>query len=227
MASLIEKMRSGGEAWQNVQVHGFDPDLRTCGHSLINAHYRTDVLGWFAIDSVIISRIDADNKKLVSIKQADSMVEAIHEYGLYSTAYSVSFIESQQSYPDSDMDYAEANAKANDLIRLAHVAGAYHLKALADHHTCYVMLPAEWKGNRPKEAMHEDVVKDIRLKAPRVNPFRIMEQHKDGTRSHEQFNMTEAWYTKAANKHTMDALCLAYKGLLRIVRGESLIKKRS
>jgi hypothetical protein len=225
MANLIDKLRSGSETWKNVQVHGFDPDLRTCGHAVINAHYRTDVLGTFTIDSAIISRIDASNSKLVSIKQADSMVEAIHAYGLYSTAYSVSFIESQQVYPNEEEDLGKKVAVANDLIRLSHVAGAYHLKALSEHHTCYVMLPAEWKGNRPKPAMHEDVVKDVRLKAPRINPFRIMVSHKDGTRTHEQFDLTEMWRTTSANYHTLDALCLAYKGLLRVVRGESLIKK--
>lgn len=222
MASLVDKLRSGSEAWSTVQVHGFDPDLRTCGHSTLLAHYRTDVLGIFKIAAAVIGRIDALNKKATGINMSSSMVDAIFSYQLAGTAFSYSFIESQQVYPDDEMDRGEMVAKANDLLRLSHVAGAYHYKALTMGHVCQVLLPAEWKGNRPKPAMHTAVVSDIRAHqaTPGGNPFKVRDNG-----SLVSFDMTEDWWTEHKNSHTMDALCLAYKGLLRIVRGECPIKK--
>lgn len=223
MASLIDRLRSGTESWATAQIHGFDPDLSTCGHAIILVHYRTDVLGVFKIDSVIMSRIEVACDKLKGLPKACSMVDAIHKYELYSTVIALSFVESQQVYPDPDMDRGEMVAKANDLLRLAHVSGAYHQKALDADHAVYVMLPHEWKGNRPKEAMHADVVRDIKAQAsPGIsNPFRLMKMQSDGTQTHERFNLTEEWRLKPSNFHTMDALCLAHKGLLRLVRGDA------
>jgi hypothetical protein len=215
MASLVEKMRSGSETWETVQVHGFDPDIQTCGHATLLAHYRTDIRGIFKISAAVLGRIDAANKKLTGVNMASAMVDAIQGYSLVGTAYSFSFIESQQVYPDPNMDRGEMVAKANDLLRLAHVAGAYHIKALNVGHVCQVLLPAEWKGNRPKPAMHATVVDDIRAhQAVEGNPFKVREKG-----SLVSFAMTDEWREEKKNFHTMDALCLAYKGLLRVVQG--------
>lgn len=220
MARLIDKIRSTEERWAGMEIHGFDPDLDTCGHAIIFANVRTDVKGIFNISQVVISRIVVENKKLKGVEKASSMVEGIHRYNLYSAVHSYSFIESQQSYPDEDMPRSEMVAKANDLIRLSHVSGAYHARALSKGHICAVLLPSEWKGNRPKEAMHRDIFGDIEAHAAQGVREKMFRYRSSSDGMIRPIESVPEFLSVKKNSHSLDALCLAFKGLVWVSRGE-------
>jgi hypothetical protein len=85
-------------------------------------------------------------------------------------------IEGQQLYPDRFLSSRELVAKGNDLIALATISGAAltHWAQLPVA-KARILLPAEWKGQREKDAMHRHLMRilgGVEIEGPNNNHTR-------------------------------------------------------
>ena len=216
MNSFLDKLRAPGyvQVQEEVEVLGFDPDHNHCGLACVRGKVDRTAHG-FVVDSMIVAVIQPEQRRLRGLDQTHIMVETLHKYRVPTwNGRAFAFIESQQVYPREDEERHVTIAKANDLLRLAHVSGGFHLKMLTEGRNCHVMLPAEWKGQRPKEVMHQEV----KEKYPRTPSFTYAWERTLGwtTSSRKLTELTEAKWG-----HAMDALCLALYGINQVAIGKA------
>lgn len=218
MASLVDAIRSEPPTEHTVQVWGFDPDLDTVGWACIDARYTVPTTGRCVIDSVSLGLIrHAAPKGSTSIQKVNGMVQTLSEWLSHCLAMLTpcdlerthAYVEAQQVYANPNDTRQKVTAQANDLLRLAQLTGA--IQALAHRHARHVssILPAEWKHQAKKEAMHAAAIK-------RVGSMPADIYHKQGS------TCTQLQGIDGLPKimgHAMDALCLALVGLDRIAAG--------
>lgn len=218
MASLVDAIRSEPPTEHTVQVWGFDPDLDTVGWACIDARYTVPPTGCPELGTVYIGLIRHDAmKRATSIQKVNGMAETLATYAntifcRFRPSYMEDthvYVEAQQVYANPDDSRQKVVAQSNDLLRLAQLTGA--IQALAHGHARHVssILPAEWKHQAKKEAMHAAAIKRVGTRASYVYP-----------------NQREAAPLRPGigdlpkiMGHAMDALCLALVGLDRIAAG--------
>lgn len=154
--SLLDNLRARGhEQWRAVRYAGFDPDLGSSGLAIATVAVSTH--GRRALSRLDLWEIKRSGKAR-GLQAANAMVEQIHAMAELFIADEAT-VEGQQVYPDPKMERAEILAKANDLVMLAHVSGAAMTAFLRSRTDAQILLPAQWKGNRSKEAMHPEIIK--------------------------------------------------------------------
>ena len=153
MASLIDRMRTGGVSTREIAVLGVDPDGDTTGIALVTASLSFPPSGPAAIQQARLYLCCGQGRDL------DGVVVMINE--LYTTIggavgratrpVDALFVEAQQVYPTPNQDPRERVAKANDLLRLAQVTGAAQAYGrVANIPVVQAVLPATWKGQQKK-----------------------------------------------------------------------------
>lgn len=205
MSSFVDRIRTTAQTTTPVIVHGVDPDLRTTGWGKLYGEVRWPATGKPTIRKAVIGLIEAADKHLRELDQAQSMIDAIAESSVFAGEITAVFVEAQQVYPDKDETPKDRVAKANDLLRCAQVTGT--IQGIA--RMCLVrrvaaVLPAQWKGQSKKHVTIEAIrerIPDVRVDIMRRG--RVVEQVVG-----KDLDKIQAMYG-----HALDALGIAIYGL--------------
>lgn len=222
MASLVDIIRANPPTEHTVRVWGFDPDLDTVGWAYIEGAYTVPTTGAARLLQVRLGLIKAEGKGGTALAKAGRMIKAL-QYA-FEPKYSDTtgykgvvdigradhvFIEGQQVYGDPNEPRQVLVAKANDLLRLAQISGSLQALAWASTGNIEVLLPSDWKHQAKKEAMHAAAVR-------RVGHAPV------GTHRHQYHEPETTCGIEGLPKimgHAMDALCLAFVGMDRLIAG--------
>jgi hypothetical protein len=127
-------------------------------------------------------------KRFRGLTAATQMIEELYCHEDLFVGH-IGVVEGQQIYPPKGND-REAVAKlvgqGTDLMNLAHVSGAAQILMLRHKINSLIVLPAQWKAQAKKEAMHASALQLIE-------------------------GVTAQVPDEGASIHAMDALCMALK----------------
>lgn len=197
---------------------GVDPDLRLLGWSRVQVSFTKPATAPVTIEQVWLGLWAPPVSHRNDIDQANAMIGSLAnpvapwlqpEGGV--AEYAVA--EAQRIYPKRNEAPATVVAKANDLLRLAQISGAFqsHL-AHAGEPRARSYLPHVWKGQADKDAMHKRVLKQLELTP-------VVLWHNLETQAHYTIGAAMAGLAKAKRMDALDALCLAQYGIDEIVHG--------
>lgn len=217
MKNYVDELRERGPPEKRtISVDAFDPDVDTMGFCRLVA----EVGGAVAPVPVraYLRVIKNPSKKRGILRAADAAEHLLgtdlpchgiqQEYGL---------VESQQVYPDPNAPRAKLVAQANDLLRLAHVAGCCQAVLLKRGAQVRVVLPAEWKGQRKKHADHAISIR--RCAAASTNIILCQGTSGPLTSFVEGADLAGLVPQASCWEHALDALGMALYGMDEIAYG--------
>lgn len=229
--SLVDHLRQHPPANHRLVMWGVDPDLRTLGWARIQTAFTKPStapaaiehlwLGVWAPPTTHKDDIDQTNAMIGSFKRRSSGVqEQTPWWEGHERSGIPQFVtaEAQRVYPDRNERPGTVVAKANDLLRLAQISGAFQgMFADADYARCRSFKPDVWKHNAKKEAMHTAVIQ--RVGEGPVHVWMGTDVTTYGSLSEVHKKLTKA----AGRLDVFDALCLAYFGIDEIMCGRWVI----
>lgn len=186
--SLIDTIRAADKTILRCKSIGVDPDLSTTAIAVVS-YFKGDTTPT-KISSVhtFVAKAEAGTRSMTKVmSMVDAVTMLISRLPMCSSNHLSAIVESQQLYPDRNESPRSVVAKGNDLIGLATVSGAaagalLRLDSMAD---VQLRLPATWKGQMDKKAMHarlKHILGDVEVDGPN-------------------------------NSHTRDAICMAIKNI--------------
>jgi hypothetical protein len=194
--TFLDEIRSqGDETWSWETFTGFDPDLHTAG--LGQAVVGTSSYGRKRLGPVKIRTLTIPSR-FKGITAANEMIETIHAARDLFTGQR-GIVEGQQVYPPKTAGrdaIAKLVGQSNDLLMLGLVSGAAAAVLLKNRVDVTVVLPAAWKAQAKKPAMHASAVSLLKKDRPEV--------HVEGALHLDLDDLVET-----SSGHAMDALCMA------------------
>lgn len=206
-------------------MYGVDPDLWTLGWARIEADFTRPSTAPPALKRVWVGVWTPEGKGKGDIDQANNMIASLNRHEapwdrdkVLDRVYVAA--EAQRVYPPRNEAPATVVAKANDLLRLAQISGAFQARfANPTYDTARSFKPDYWKHNAKKEAMHAAAIQ-------RVDEHRTPVILWQGTESKGIPNpggtLAQVYkaLTKAAGRlDALDAVCLALFGIDELACG--------
>lgn len=190
--TFIDDIRDlGKETWPGtISYGGFDPDLHDSG--LATVTYLRSSHGRRRLYSVRLETfsIHKDLKDLAAANAMIDVMSASREAFLGDETY----VEGEQLYPREAHNAAKMIAMGNDLIHLAHVAGAARTLFALNRCDVTIVRPATWKGQRDKPTMHLAAAQLLQQENPILT-----------------VNGQSCESVVGLNIHVLDALCMALR----------------
>jgi hypothetical protein len=144
-----------------------DPDLWTLGWARIEASFTRPSTAPATIERVWLGVWSPQSKGAGDIEQANTMIGSLanpEAPWARNAPYRHDHVaaEAQRIYPKRDEKPTAVVAKANDLLRLAQISGAFQgMFAAEGFARTRSFKPDYWKHNAKKEAMHAAAIKRI------------------------------------------------------------------
>lgn len=159
MGSLVDSLRQNPPVNHRAVVWGVDPDLRTLGWARLQVAYTIPSTAAVGLEQLDFGIWAAGSKQMSDIDQANAMIASLASpdapWQAYPSPQGGQWVvaEAQRVYPNPNDDRPKVIAKANDLLRLAQISGAFQgtLHTPVDRTRSY--LPHVWKGQAKKETM--------------------------------------------------------------------------
>jgi hypothetical protein len=200
-----------------------DPDLWTLGWARIEASFTRPSTAPATIEGVWLGVWSPEGKGAGDIEQVNAMIGSLANPmapWAHITPDCHVAAEAQRIYPNRNAKPPEVVAKANDLLRLAQISGAFQgMFAVDGYARTRAFKPDYWKHNAKKEAMHAAAIKRVDERPdPGKAPIHLWE----GTQVSVCTTLAAVYkgMTKAAGRlDAFDAVCLGLFGIDEIMYG--------
>jgi hypothetical protein len=205
---------------------GVDPDLWTLGWARVEASFTRPSTAPATIEQVWLGVWSPEGKGVGDIEQANAMIGSLANpkapWARDEAPRNRDHVaaEAQRIYPNRNAKPTEVVAKANDLLRLAQISGAFQGMFAADGYArTRSFKPDYWKHNAKKEAMHAVAIKRV---DERPDPGKAPIHLWTGTDVTVATSLQTIYkgMTKAAGRlDAFDAVCLALFAVDEIMYG--------
>ncbi len=220
MSSLVDKLRKTPAREVALRVFALDPGLSLVGWAYVEVQGTAPLVAPLRWTAAHFGLLRCEKKGLRPLAQVQRTIATIAlRFDRHIESAGAVAVEAQQLYYKDDEGRDEVVGKGNDLIMLAQVTGAVQALALACHPLNRVLayLPAEWKGQKLKSAMHEEYARQ--LDEARVSVHDHTADHIDP--GYETTGLNVGGLPKMMH-HGLDALCLGMVAATHLYRGGSL-----
>lgn len=210
MTSFVDRMRETPAAPPRiVRVVGFDPDIDVAGWAQVSFMLVPNLPP--KIGSVQLCMRSFQHHKCKGLARTVAAAKDLCEGGggdIFGNA-DYAIVESQQLWSDPNMDRAEMFAKADDLLRIAHISGVVHALGTVAGIKVVAALPQTWKGQRKKEV---DRARSMKLLgASNVRPSLF--EYEDGSMVEVKTVPFDLAGKPGKWEHAMDGLGMALYGM--------------